>query len=60
MYSHSFIHSFIQTTTTQKRSQHNTDTVSEFHAEAPQWQSGTEAKAPTQTAIKSFSSKYYN
>src|SRR6218665_890737 len=40
----SFIHSFIQAisivplqaTTTQRRSRHNTDTVPEFHAEAPQ------------------------
>jgi len=41
----SFIHSFIQATsiahlqvhyTTQRRSRHSTDTVSEFHAEAPQ------------------------
>ena len=42
---HSFIHSFIQTisialiqvySTTQRRYRHSTDTVPEFHAEAPQ------------------------
>ena len=29
-------HSFILTTSTQKRSRHSTDTVPEFHAEEPQ------------------------